>query len=133
MTIKSSKTLVDEAMRKIKTYNPQETKELYDKKNSILIDIRDIREIWNEGTIDGALHMPRGMLEFWFDPSSPYFKKEKFDDSSKNIILFCAGGLRSALATKTLNDMGYKNVGHVEGGFSAMKLTGFNIVKKDKK
>ena len=132
MNIKSSQTLVEEANKNIETLSPEETKRLFDKNEISLIDVRDIREIWKEGTIENSKHIPRGMLEFWFDPSSPYFKKEKFDDSSKNIILFCAGGLRSALATKTLNDMGYKNVGHVEGGFSAMKLNGFDIVEKDK-
>ena len=70
------------------------------------------------------------MLEFWLDPVSPYYKKEKYEDKNKKIILFCAGGMRSALATKTLKDMGYKNIAHIEGGFAAMRDSGFNIVDK---
>ncbi len=95
-----------------------------------LIDIRDIRELWNEGGIEKAIHIPRGMLEFWLDPVSPYYKKEKYQDKNKKIILFCAGGMRSALATKTLKDMGYENIAHIEGGFAAMRDSGFNIVDK---
>ena len=129
MSIKSSKTLVDEALKIIETQDPVMTKKLHDEEKCILIDIRDIRELQNEGSIKGALHIPRGMLEFWLDPSSPYFKKEKFNDSNKKLVLFCAGGLRSALATKTLLEMGYKNVAHVDGGFGAMCQTGFSIQK----
>ena len=90
-----------------------------------LIDIRDIRELQKEGRIENSKHMPRGMLEFWLDPQSPYSKDV---DSNKEIILFCAGGLRSALAAKTLNDMGFDKVSHIDGGFAAMKKKGFNIV-----
>ena len=129
MTIKSSKTLVDEALKIIETQDPLVTKKLHDEEKCTLIDIRDIRELQNEGAVNGALHIPRGMLEFWLDPSSPYFKKEKFIDNNKKLILFCAGGLRSALATKTLLEMGYKNVAHVDGGFAAMSQSGFNINK----
>tara|TARA_B110000438_G_scaffold303145_1_gene363367 strand:+ start:4514 stop:4906 length:393 start_codon:yes stop_codon:yes gene_type:complete len=129
MTIKSSKTLVEEALKVIETQDPLVTKKLHDEEKCTLIDIRDIRELQNEGVVNGALHIPRGMLEFWLDPSSPYFKKEKFADNNKKLILFCAGGLRSALATKTLLEMGYKNVAHVDGGFAAMNQSGFNINK----
>ena len=129
MIIKSSKTLVDEALKIIETQDPLVTKKLHDEEKCTLIDIRDIRELQNEGAVNGALHIPRGMLEFWLDPSSPYFKKEKFIDNNKKLILFCAGGLRSALATKTLLEMGYKNVAHVDGGFAAMSQSGFNINK----
>ena len=132
MSIKSSKTLVDEALIQIETQNPLKAKELYDENNCTLIDIRDIRELWKEGAVDGALHIPRGMLEFWLDPNSAYYNKDKFEDESKKILLFCAGGLRSALATKALKDMGYKNIAHIDGGFAAMKVNGFNIIKKDK-
>ena len=131
MAIKSSKTLVNEAMNSIETLDASKAKELFDKNECTLIDIRDIRELWNEGFIDGSLHIPRGMLEFWMDPDSPYYKKEKFDENKKK-ILFCAGGLRSALATKTLADMGYKNIAHIEGGYQAMSQSGFNISQKDK-
>tara|TARA_B100001750_G_C15226906_1_gene456167 strand:- start:29 stop:430 length:402 start_codon:yes stop_codon:yes gene_type:complete len=133
MTIKSSQTLVNEALKEIKTLDPVKVKELAEQNKCILVDIRDIRELWNEGEIENSNHVPRGMLEFWLDPSSPYYKKEKFGDESKEIILFCAGGMRSALAAKTLKDMGYKNVAHVEGGFGMMREVGFKIneLKKD--
>ena len=130
MTIKSSKTQVDEAMKQIDTLNASEVLKMCNDDKCTLIDIRDIRELWNEGGIEKAIHIPRGMLEFWLDPVSPYYKKEKYDDKNKKIILFCAGGMRSALATKTLKDMGYKNIAHIEGGFAAMRDSGFNIVDK---
>ena len=132
MPVKSSKTLVEEALKQIETLDNVKVKELFDKKKCILIDIRDIRELWNEGAIDEAIHIPRGMLEFWLDPSSPYYKKEKFGDDSKKLILFCAGGMRSALATKTLIDMGYKNIAHIDGGFASMNFNGFKIVDIEK-
>ena len=132
MTIKSSKTQVEEAMKQIDTLNATEVLKKYNDDKCTLIDIRDIRELWNEGGIEKAIHIPRGMLEFWLDPASPYYKKEKYEDKNKKIILFCAGGMRSALATKTLKDMGYENIAHIEGGFAAMRDSGFNIVyKKD--
>ena len=126
MTIKSSKTLVDEAMNQVKTLNTVEAKELFDKNLCTLIDIRDIRELQKEGSIEGAVHIPRGMLEFWMDPDSPYYRPEKFGEDKK-LILFCAGGMRSALATKTLKDMGFKNAAHIEGGFAAMMSSGFKL------
>ena len=101
------------------------------KGETTLIDIRDIRELWNEGTPKGAIHIPRGMLEFWLDPASSYYEKNKIKEMKK-IVLFCALGLRSALATKSLMDMGFQNVAHVDGGFDALKKNGFNIVKKKK-
>ena len=132
MTIKSSKTLVEEALKEIKTLDASKVQELVDKQKSILIDIRDIRELWNEGAIENAIHIPRGMMEFWMDPESPYYRKDKFNDSSKEMILFCAGGLRSALATKSLKEMGYENIAHVAGGFAALKLNGFKVIDKEK-
>ena len=132
MTIKSSKTLVEEALEQIRTMDSLQVKELMDQNKCTLIDIRDIRELWNEGAIEGTLHIPRGMLEFWLDSESPYYKKEKFDDKSKEIILFCAGGMRSALAAKALKDMGFNNIAHVEVGFAEMKLGGFNVIEKTK-
>ena len=83
MTIKSSKTLVEEALEKIETIDPIKVKQLSDQKKCVLIDIRDIREVWNDGAIDDSIHIPRGMLEFWLDSESPYYQKEKFDDNSK--------------------------------------------------
>ena len=132
MDIKSSIELVNKALNEIKTLQPHEVKELNDKSQCTLIDIRDIRESWKEGTIKGALHIPRGMLEFWLDPQSQYYNKDKFSPEKK-LILFCAAGMRSALATKTLKDMGYQNVAHVNGGFGSLTNQGFEIVKKEKK
>ena len=129
MELKSSKTLVEEALKQIETFDATKAKELHDKSECTLIDIR---ELWNEGTIKDSIHIPRGMLEFWLDKSSPYYQKEKFEDISKKIVLFCAAGSRSALAAKTLKEMGFKNVAHVDGGFSSMKLSGFNIIEKVK-
>ena len=127
MTIKSSQTLVKEALNEIKTISPEEALDLHHKKKCNLIDIRDIRELQKEGRIDDSAHIPRGMLEFWLDPESAYFKDGKIDNN-KEIVLFCAGGLRSALATKTLKDMGFKNISHIDGGFGAMKDKGFKII-----
>ena len=127
MNIKSSQVLVDEASKKIKTLNAQEVKLLLEKSEITLIDIRDIRELWKEGTVKGSIHIPRGMLEFWLDPESVYFKEGKLD-LNKEMVLFCAGGLRSALAAKSLKDMGFKKVSHIEGGFGALKQSKFKIV-----
>ena len=132
MNIKSSQTLVDEAQKNIETLSPNETKSLYEKKEITLIDVRDIRELWKEGTIENSKHIPRGMLEFWLDPESSYYKTNKIMNIKK-MVLFCALGWRSALATKTLVDMGFKNVAHVAGGFDALKKSGFSIVEKKKK
>ena len=132
MNIKSSLTLVEEAQKNIETLSSNEAKSLFEKKEITLIDVRDIRELWKEGTIENSKHIPRGMLEFWLDPQSSYYKESKFD-LSKKIIFFCALGMRSALSTKSLVDMGFKNVAHVKGGFDALKQCGFEIVKKEKR
>ena len=132
MNIKSSQTLVEEAQKSIETLNSNEVKNLIEKNEITLIDVRDIREIWKEGTIENSKHIPRGMLEFWLDPESSYFKANKIDNLKK-MVLFCALGLRSALATKSLVDMGFKNVAHVNGGFDALKKSGLNVVPKEKK
>ena len=132
MSIKSSQTLVEEAKKKIQTLSPVEVKNLIEKKEITLIDIRDIRELWKEGTIENSKHIPRGMLEFWLDPESSYYKANKIQNIKK-IVLFCALGLRSALATKSLVEMGFKNVAHIEGGFDALKKNGFKTVAKEKK
>tara|TARA_B100001769_G_C21843613_1_gene457638 strand:- start:251 stop:553 length:303 start_codon:yes stop_codon:yes gene_type:complete len=92
-----------------------------------LIDIRDIRELQKEGQVDGAKHIPRGMLEFWLDPESMYFKEGKLN-LDKEIVLFCAGGMRSALAAKSLKDMGYEKVSHIDGGFGALRQSKFKII-----
>ena len=128
MTIKSAKTLVAEALKEIKTISPVDALKMYDNNQCTLIDIRDVRELENSGRIDNSNHIPRGMLEFWMDPESPYFKEGKID-INKEIVLFCAGGFRSALAAKSLKDMGFKNVCHIDGGFKAMKNSGFKLIK----
>ena len=132
MNIKSSKTLVDEANKSIETLNSEEVKQLIKNKEITLIDVRDIRELWKDGTIENSKHIPRGMLEFWLDPQSSYYNTNKIHDMKK-IVLFCALGLRSALATKTLIDMGFENVAHVDGGFDALKNSGIKVVTKEKK
>ena len=132
MSIKSSKSLVEEAQKNIETLTSNEVKKLHENNEITLIDVRDIRELWKEGTIERSKHIPRGMLEFWLDPSSTYYQSNKIQDIKK-IVLFCALGWRSALATKSLVDMGFKNVAHVNGGFDALKKSGLKIVTKEKK
>ena len=101
MKITSSSELVNKALREIKTISTEEAHSMVVEGKSNLIDIRDIRELQNEGKVDGAIHIPRGMLEFWLDPNSPYFQQGKLD-RNKEMVLFCAGGMRSALAAKSL-------------------------------
>ena len=132
MKIKSSQELVEEAKKHIKTLSAESIKKLNESNECVLIDIRDIREIWKEGTIKDSIHIPRGMLEFWLDPNSSYYKKGKIGEK-KEMILFCALGFRSALATKTLVDMGFANVAHVDGGFDALKKTVFQVIQKEKR
>ena len=132
MSIKSSQILVEEAKKSIETLSSDHAKKLFEKKEITLIDVRDIRELWKDGTIENSKHIPRGMLEFWLDPESKYYKENKIKDVKK-MVLFCALGWRSALATKTLLDMGFKNVAHVEGGFDALKKSGLKVVLKEKK
>ena len=128
MSIKSAQTLVAEALTEIKTLSPTEALEMVNSDKCNLIDIRDIRELEKMGRIENSHHIPRGMLEFWMDPDSPYFKEGKID-MNKEMVLFCAGGLRSALATKSLKEMGFEKISHVEGGFSQMKIAGFKVIK----
>ncbi len=132
MSIKSSQTLVEEAQKKIETLSPNEVKNLAEKKEITLIDVRDIRELWKEGTIENSKHIPRGMLEFWLDPNSTYYQSNKIKEIKK-MVLFCALGWRSALATKSLVDMGFTNVAHVDGGFDALKKSGLKVIAKEKK
>ena len=132
MNIKSSQKLVEEANKSIETLKAEEVKKLAENKEITLIDVRDIRELWKEGTIENSKHIPRGMLEFWLDPESSYYKSNKIKDLKK-IVLFCALGLRSALATKSLVDMGFKNVAHVDGGFDVLKKSGLKVIEKEKK
>jgi rhodanese-related sulfurtransferase len=127
MAIKSSQTLVSEALKEVKTITTDEALKLFNEEKCNLIDIRDIRELQKEGQVENAQHIPRGMLEFWLDSESVYFKDGKLD-INKEMILFCAGGLRSALAAKSLQDMGFEKVSHIEGGFGAIKESDFKIV-----
>lgn len=117
---KGFQALVDEAMAQVITYSVDQVRERLTDPKVQIVDIRDPRELEKEGTLPGALLAPRGMLEFWVDPASPYFKSI-FADESKEFILFCGAGWRSALATKTLRDMGMTNVAHIDGGFTAWK------------
>jgi len=113
---KGFRALVDEAMTQVITYSPAQVQARLGDPAVQIVDIRDIREL-AEGTVVGAFHAPRGMLEFWVDPESPYHKK-MFADESKEFILFCGAGWRSALAAKTLQDMGMANVAHIDGGYA---------------
>ena len=117
---KGFRALVDEAMAQVTTYSVEQVRARLSEPKVQIVDIRDVRELEREGTVPGALLAPRGMLEFWVDPDSPYFKPV-FADEGKEFILFCGAGWRSALATKTLMDMGMRNVAHIDGGFAAWK------------
>ena len=125
------RALIDSAMEKIETVPLKQAEELLQDSNVVFVDIRDIRELEREGMIPGALHAPRGMLEFWVDPDSPYYKPIFGED--KRFILYCASAWRSALATKTLQDMGFPRVSHLEGGFSAWKQEGLPVAEKPSK
>tara|TARA_Y100000741_G_scaffold261413_1_gene202052 strand:+ start:559 stop:942 length:384 start_codon:yes stop_codon:yes gene_type:complete len=127
MSIKSSQSLVNKALEEIKTINHDQAHDMFIEEQCNLIDIRDVRELERDGRVENSHHIPRGMLEFWMDPSSAYFQQGKIDQN-KEIVLFCAGGLRSALAAKTLQDMGFKKVSHIDGGFSAIRQSKFKIV-----
>ncbi len=132
MSIKSSQRLVEEANKSIETLSAKEVKKLYEKNEITLIDVRDIRELWKEGTIANSKHIPRGMLEFWLDPKSSYYQENQIVESKK-MVFFCALGFRSALATKALVDMGFKNVANAAGGFDALKNAGLKVIPKEKK
>ena len=127
MTIKSSQTLVSEALKEVKTINTEEALKLSNEGKCNLIDIREKGELDNTGRVENSNHIPRGMLEFWLDPESPYFKNGKLD-MNKEMVLFCAGGLRSALAAKALKEMGFEKVSHIDGGFAAISQSDFKIV-----
>ena len=127
MNIKSSHTLVAEALREIKTVSPEQALKLSNENKCNLIDIREKGELDKMGRVENSLHIPRGMLEFWLDPESIYFKNGKLD-MEKEIILFCAGGLRSALAAKSLKEMGFENISHIDGGFALISQSDFKIV-----
>jgi len=127
MNIKSSRTLVLEALKEIKTITPEQALKLTNEGKCNLIDIREKAELDKTGRIESSYHIPRGMLEFWIDPDSLYFKDGKLD-MNKEIVLFCAGGLRSALAAKSLKEMGFEKVSHIDGGFASISQSDFKIV-----
>ena len=127
MTIKSSQTLVSEALIEVKTITADEALKLFNEGACTLIDIREKGELDKTGRIENSNHIPRGMLEFWLDPEGPYFKSGKID-MNKEMVLFCAGGLRSALAVKSLKEMGFEKVSHIDGGFAAISQSDFKIV-----
>ena len=127
MNIKSSQILVSEALKEIKTINTDEALTLFNEGKCNLIDIREKSELDKMGRVENSNHIPRGMLEFWLDPEGPYFKSGKLD-MNKEMVLFCAGGLRSALAAKSLKEMGFENVSHIDGGFAAISQSDFKIV-----
>ena len=126
---KTVKTLVAEAKEQTNSINPADAHDRQQAGDAILIDIRDIRELQRDGRIEGAFHAPRGMLEFWADPDSPYHK-EIFATEGE-LVLFCASSWRSALASKTLQDMGLSNIRDMEGGFNAWKTANLPITKDD--
>ena len=127
MDIKSSNTLVSEALKEIKTITSEQALNLSNEGKCTLIDIREKGELDKMGRVENSHHIPRGMLEFWLDPDGPYFKSGKID-MNKEMVLFCAGGLRSALAAKSLKEMGFEKVSHIEGGFAVISQSDFKIV-----
>ena len=127
MVIKTSQLLVQNALKEINTISAEDALKKTNNNECNLIDIRDIRELEKEGRVENSAHIPRGMLEFWLDPESAYFKEGKLDQN-KEMVLFCAGGLRSALAAKSLQDMGFEKVSHIDGGFGTIKQSKFKII-----
>ena len=127
MPIKSLQTLITEAMKEIKTINADEAFKMVEDKNCNLIDIREARELEKTGSVENSVHISRGMMEIFLDPNSAFFQQGKLDQN-KEMVLFCAGGVRSALAVKALQNMGYEKVSHIEGGFGAMSQSKFKII-----
>ena len=127
MTVKSIQTLVLEAMQEIKTINADEAFKMVEDNNCNLIDIREARELEKTGSVENSVHISRGMMEIFLDPNSAFFQQGKLDQN-KEIVLFCAGGVRSALAVKALHNMGYEKVSHIEGGFGAISQSKFKII-----
>ena len=127
MSVKTIQNLVSDAMNEIKTIDAGEAYQMVQNKNCNLIDIRESNELENTGSVEGATHIPRGMLEVYLDPNSPIFQNGKIDQN-KEFVLFCAGGVRSALAVKSLNEMGYQKISHIDGGFASIASSKFKIV-----
>ena len=127
MTVKSIQTLVSEAMQEIKTINADEAFKMVEENNCNLIDIREARELENTGSVENSVHISRGMMEIFLEPNSAFFQQGKLSQN-KEMVLFCAGGVRSALAVKALHNMGYEKVSHIEGGFGAISQSKFKII-----
>ena len=127
MTVKSIQTLVSEAMQEIKTIDADEAFKMFEGQECNLIDIRETRELEKTGSVENSVHVSRGMLEIFLDPNSALFQQGKLDHK-KEMVLFCAGGVRSALAVKALKNMGYEKVSHIDGGFGAISQSKFKIV-----
>ena len=127
MTVKSIQTLVSDAMQEIKTINADDAHKMVEDNECNLIDIREARELEKTGSVENSVHISRGMLEVFLDPNSAFFQQGKLDHK-KEMVLFCAGGVRSALAVKTLKNMGYEKVSHIEGGFGAISQSKFKII-----
>jgi len=127
MNVKSIQTLVSEALQEIKTINADEALKMIEDNNCNLIDIRDAHELENTGKVENSVHVPRGMLEIYLDPNSALFQQGVLDQS-KEMVLFCAGGVRSALAVKALKNMGYEKISHIEGGFGSISQSKFKIL-----
>ncbi|MDC0544542.1 rhodanese-like domain-containing protein [Candidatus Pelagibacter sp.] len=127
MTIKSIQTLFSEAMQEIKTINADEALKMVEENNCNLIDIREGNELESTGKVENSVHIPRGKLEIYLDPNSALFQQGVLDQN-KETVLFCAGGLRSALAVKAMKNMGYEKISHIEGGFGAISQSKFKIV-----
>ena len=127
MTIKSIQTLFSEAMQEIKTINADEALKMVEENNCNLIDIRESNELESTGKVENSVHIPRGKLEIYLDPNSAMFQQGVLDQN-KETVLFCAGGVRSALAVKALKNMGYEKISHIEGGFGAISQSKFKIV-----
>ncbi|MDB3947052.1 rhodanese-like domain-containing protein [Candidatus Pelagibacter sp.] len=127
MTIKSIQTLFSEAMQEIKTINADEALKMVEENNCNLIDIREGNELESTGKVENSVHIPRGKLEIYLDPNSALFQQGVLDQN-KEMVLFCAGGVRSALAVKALKNMGYEKISHIEGGFGSISQSKFKIV-----
>ena len=127
MNIKSANDLVSNALLEIRTISADEALALSNEGKCNIIDIREKGELDKTGRVENSNHIPRGMLEFWLDPEGPYFKSGKID-MNKEMVLFCAGGLRSALAAKSLKEMGFEKVSHIDGGFAAISQSDFKII-----
>ena len=127
MNIKSLQTLVSEAMQEIKTISVDEALKMFEDNNCNLIDIRESNELENTGKVENSTHIPRGKLEIYLDPNSVLFQQGVLDQN-KEMVLFCAGGVRSALAVKALKNMGYEKISHIDGGFGSISQSKFKIV-----